>query len=46
MTRRIRLLVLVLAVMILALAAGLIKLNLDTSQDTGDTKSPQQSAGR
>lgn len=45
MTRRIRLLMLVLAVVIVALGTGLIKLNLDTTQDTGDSKTTQP-AGR
>lgn len=45
MTRRIRLLMLVLAVVIAALATGLIKLNLDTSRETGDSKHIQ-TAGR
>lgn len=45
MTRRIRLLMLVLAVVIVALGTGLIKLNLDTTQDTGDSKTTQ-TAGR
>ncbi len=45
MTRRIRLLMLVLAVVIVALGTGLIILNQDTSLDTGDSKSTQP-AGR
>lgn len=46
MTRRIRLLMLVLAVVIVALGTGLIKLNLDTTQDTGDSKTTQPPAVR